>query len=76
MNDIQLLDQQDALQHEADEVVKELRLEELLATAGKPVRVGSSALGLMVWRDLDITVVCSRLQVDEIARICFNADYE
>ncbi|EHB57529.1 hypothetical protein [Paenibacillus lactis] len=69
MNDIQLLNQQDALQHEADEVVKELRLEELLATAGTPVRVGSSALGLMVWRDLDITVVCSKLQVDEIARI-------
>lgn len=69
MNDIQLLNQQDALQHEADEVVKELRLEELLATAGTPVRVGSSALGLMVWRDIDITVVCSKLQVDEIARI-------
>lgn len=69
MAESKLLLQQKALQDEASEVADELRLYELLSQAGKPVRVGSSALGLMVWRDLDMTVICSRLNQQLIAQI-------
>ncbi|WP_372404206.1 hypothetical protein [Streptomyces luteireticuli] len=49
---------QDLLRAEADAVAADLGLAELLAPAGEAVRVGSAALGLMVRRDLDVTVVC------------------
>jgi hypothetical protein len=52
---------QDALQREADAVEHDLGLEELLGRVGRPVRVGSAALGLMVRRDLDVTVICLTL---------------
>lgn len=64
-----LLLQQKVLQEEASEVAEELRLYELLSQAGEPVRVGSSALGLMVWRDMDMTVTCNRLNHSLIAQI-------
>ncbi|WP_432537871.1 hypothetical protein [Kineococcus arenarius] len=53
--------QQDALQVEADRVVDELGLTDLLTAIGRPHRVGSSRLGLMVVRDIDVTVVCNDL---------------
>ncbi|NTG75551.1 hypothetical protein G6M02_19670 [Agrobacterium rhizogenes] len=56
-----LLDAQSRIQSEADEVVQMLELNELLNEVGYPTRVGSSALGLMVRRDIDITVTCSLL---------------
>jgi len=56
-----LLAAQKQLQLEADEIVRLLRLDELLSAVGHPIRVGSSAMGLMVRRDIDITVVCPRL---------------
>jgi hypothetical protein len=52
---------QDALQAEADQVVGELELASLLSAIGHPNRVGSSRLGLMTWRDIDLTVVCGDL---------------
>lgn len=55
------LDDQRLLQEEADRVVELLQLEALLSNIGKPIRVGSSAMGLMVRRDIDITVVCKDL---------------
>jgi len=61
--DQELLARQDELQREADLVAGDLALEELLGRVGRPVRVGSSVLGLMVWRDLDVTVVCDRLDL-------------
>ena len=57
----EILDAQLNLQAEADEVVRLLDLDRLLAKVGSPVRVGSSAMGLMVRRDIDITVSCGRL---------------
>src|SRR6478609_9323783 len=54
------------LEAEASAVRTGLDLDALLATVGTPHLVGSAALGLMVWRDLDITVVCDRLAVDEV----------
>ncbi|MER5391978.1 hypothetical protein [Saccharopolyspora sp. NPDC002686] len=61
MTSAELLVQQRELQAEADDVHTDLRLGELLAALGEPVRVGSAALGLMVRRDLDITVICPLL---------------
>jgi len=52
---------QDELQGEADRVVDELGLPDLLTAIGHPHRVGSSRLGLMVVRDIDLTVVCDDL---------------
>jgi hypothetical protein len=56
-----LLDDERLLEEEADQVVELLQLEALLSHIGRPVRVGSSALGLMARRDIDITVVCENL---------------
>lgn len=69
MSELTLLQQQYNLQLEADEVVHELQLNTILATVGTPVRVGSSALGLMVWRDVDVTVICPTLQVEKISKL-------
>ncbi len=52
----QLLQRQQELQDESQRVVKELNLLELLSDAGTLRRVGSSVLGLMVWRDIDLAV--------------------
>ncbi|MFD8708450.1 hypothetical protein ACFV1W_38715 [Kitasatospora sp. NPDC059648] len=59
--DDELLRHQAALQAEAEAVHADLGLDTGLGALGTPVRVGSSALGLMVRRDLDVTVVCPRL---------------
>ncbi|MCQ1850440.1 hypothetical protein [Neorhizobium galegae] len=56
-----ILKKQAELQAQADTIVSALGLENALRLAGNPVRVGSSALGLMVRRDIDITVACERL---------------
>lgn len=56
-----IFEKQAELQAQADAIVSALGLEDALRLAGNPVRVGSSALGLMVRRDIDITVVCERL---------------
>ncbi|WP_018348705.1 hypothetical protein [Longispora albida] len=66
-----VLREQEATQRAADAVVADLGLAELLRAAGDPVRVGSSALGLMVARDIDITVVCPRLD-EGVARTVVN----
>ncbi|RNB80048.1 hypothetical protein [Brevibacillus panacihumi] len=64
-----LLARQLQLQTEAAAVAEELNLTELLKAAGAPVKVGSAALGLMTWRDLDMTVVCSKLDIAAISGI-------
>ncbi|MBS0681687.1 hypothetical protein, partial [Enterococcus faecalis] len=59
----ELLARQLQLQAEADEIAEEMHIMQLLASAGTPIKVGSAALGLMAWRDLDITVVCTKLNI-------------
>lgn len=59
LTDDELLRREQALRQEADAVVADLRLVQQLSELGDPVRTGSSALGLMVWRDIDLTVVCA-----------------
>ncbi len=63
VRDHDLLQRQALLQAEARSVAVDLHLDEVLSEVGEPVPVGSAALGLMVWRDLDITVVCPALQL-------------
>ena len=60
-----ILKKQAALQAEADAALDALGLDTLLRAVGNPVRVGSSALGLMVRRDIDVTVLCEKL--DQVA---------
>ncbi|MBZ9603347.1 hypothetical protein [Phyllobacterium chamaecytisi] len=62
-----ILEAQRQMQIEADQVVCMLNLNELLSELGDPSRVGSSAMGLMVRRDIDITVACPRLDEDAFA---------
>lgn len=69
MDDRQLLDRQAALQAAADAAAADLSIDAVLGTLGEPVRVGSSAFGLMVWPDLDVTVVCARLAVPLVAAL-------
>lgn len=53
-----LLERQDRLQREAEALLNDLGLMTMLRQAGDPVRVGSSVMGLMVWRDIDFNVLC------------------
>jgi hypothetical protein len=64
-----LLQEQDSLKVEAEAVEVDLQLGALLRPLGEPVRVGSAALGLMVWRDLDLTVVCTELPIDAVTAV-------
>ena len=68
-SETELLDRQRALQMEADQVAQDLMLMELAQPLGDPVLVGSAALGLMVWRDLDVTVVCPGLDIDAVVQV-------
>ena len=67
--DADLLEEELLIQQEADEVEHDLALPSLLGILGTPVRVGSSALGVMVNRDLDVTVICSDLQVPKVVEL-------
>jgi hypothetical protein len=60
--DRDLLTRQRELQAEAEQVRAQLGLDQILGAVGEPVLVGSAALGLMTWRDMDITVVCQSLE--------------
>jgi hypothetical protein len=70
-SDAELVRRQAALQAEARGVLDALDLPNMLCGTGEPVIVGSFALGLMVWRDIDIEVHCSALNPEiafEVAR--------
>lgn len=62
-----LLARQDRLQEEARAVRVDLALDDRASRLGEVVLVGSAALGLMVWRDLDLTVVCPHLDLPAVA---------
>jgi len=49
-----LIDQADELQQQAQEVLETIDLLNFLSKFGQPKIVGSVALGLMTWRDIDI----------------------
>jgi hypothetical protein len=58
-----LIARQRGLQDEASTLRTELGLDAILGAVGEPIVVGSAALGLMTWRDLDITVVSEQLDL-------------
>jgi hypothetical protein len=62
----ELLSRQGELQVEARAVEADLQLDEVLGALGEVNRVGSAALGLMVWRDIDLTVVCAKLALEPV----------
>jgi hypothetical protein len=68
-SETELLDRQRTLQMEAEQVARDIMLMELVQPLGDPVLVGSAALGLMVWRDLDVTVVCPRFDIDAVVQV-------
>jgi hypothetical protein len=61
-----LLRRQDALQTEAQAVVRELGLRERLGRLGPFEQIGSSRSGLMVWRDLDVATRCADPTTEEV----------
>ncbi len=65
----QLLQRQKLLQDEAQSVLEELDLVKLLNAMGTLRRVGSSVLGLMVWRDIDLAVSSTRLSIEQAYEI-------
>lgn len=68
-----LIQAQEQLQADADAVVLNLGLDRLLGSLGQQFRVGSSAMGLMVRRDIDITVVCEKLDGSMLKRFSDTA---
>jgi hypothetical protein len=62
----ELLQRQAALQAEAHEVMDDLALLETLAAVGRPIALGSLALGLMAWRDIDLNILCDPLDADRV----------
>src|SRR6478736_1435195 len=61
MSDIDLFERQDVLQAQARAILADLDAFALLREVGEPTQVGSSALGLMVAHDIDITTLCPTL---------------
>ncbi len=59
-----LLVRQDALQSEASAALRDLGLFAHLKEVGEVVPIGSYALGLMVWRDIDLYIYCAPLSAD------------
>lgn len=64
--DDELLAGQDALQAEAAAVLLDLDLLARIAPIGRPTQTGSSALGLMVARDIDVTTLVPTLDVESV----------
>lgn len=64
-----LVERQRALQEEAAAVLDDLELLPLLQTLGDPVKVGSVALGLMVARDIDLTILCPELDAGRVFEV-------
>ncbi len=75
-----LLQRQDTLQREAQTVLAELELVTLLSKAGTLRQVGSSTLGLMVWRDIDLAVSSPGLSLadafEAVRPLYLNAAYQ
>jgi hypothetical protein len=67
--DEELLAAQDDLQAEAASILADLRLFELIGLIGTPVQTGSSALGLMLARDIDVTTLCPALDTGTVFAI-------
>ncbi len=54
----ELFQRQQDLQVEAQEIIHELDIVSTLGAVGEVYQIGSLVSGLMVWRDIDFTIVC------------------
>ena len=63
-HDALLLQRQRLLQAEAQSVLKELNVIEFLRAGGVVRQTGSTVLGLMVWRDIDLQVSSPGLSIE------------
>jgi hypothetical protein len=61
-----LLQRQSTLQAEAEHLIADLNLMPILRHAGQPEQIGSSVSGLMVWRDIDISIPCRDLTAQRV----------
>jgi hypothetical protein len=61
-----LLRRAESLQSEAGDVMRTLDLMAMLAVLGQPEQIGSSVSGLMVWRDIDVTVRCQDVTLAQV----------
>ena len=61
-----LLRRAEALQTEAGEVMRTLDVMAMLGVLGQTERIGSSVSGLMVWRDIDVTVRCQDVTLEQL----------
>ena len=61
-----LLRRAESLQSEAGDVMRTLDLMAMLTTLGQPEQIGSSVSGLMVWRDIDVTVRCQDVTLTRV----------
>lgn len=66
-----LLKQQDLLQKEAREIIDQLDLINFLSNYGEVNIVGSLAMGLMTWRDIDIDVISKNVSIDSFIKIVY-----
>lgn len=64
-----LLVQQQKLQEEAENVLSDLDLINFLKQFGDPNIVGSLALGLMTWRDIDLEIIVKKLDKKIVAEV-------
>ncbi len=64
-----LLNRQKMLQDEAQLVLAELEVAQHLSSVGSLRQLGSSVLGLMVWRDIDLAVSSPGLRVESAYEI-------
>ncbi len=65
-----LLNQAKALHEEAESVLEELDLLNVLSKHGTVEIVGSFTLDLMTWRDIDIEVIVPKLERSMVQEIC------
>ncbi|MGH2495229.1 MAG: hypothetical protein ACRDIV_11055 [Ktedonobacteraceae bacterium] len=68
-----LLRRQHALQSDVPAVMKELDLTMMLQTVGTVRQVGSSDLGLMTWRDIDLAVSSPGLSIERAFEVMHTA---
>lgn len=64
-----LLERADSLQVEGEAVLADLDLARAVAPVGALMRIGSSTMGLMAWRDLDFSVMAMGLSLERLREI-------
>jgi hypothetical protein len=64
-----LMRTQNQLQAEAQNILDKMGLISFLEKYGQPIIVGSVAVGLMTWRDIDIEVVVNKVSIEDLLEI-------